>query len=94
MRGVLSEYGIVMPQGAKVISRRLPELLEEAESRLQPKPEVFFVLRGRALARGYVWGCDLARLRNRVGANPTRVAVSRGPGIEPCSQRGNSLIDA
>jgi hypothetical protein len=39
-------------------------------------------------------GCDLARSRNRVGANPTRVAVSHGPGIEPCSQRGNSLIDA
>ena len=34
MRGVLSEYGIVMPQGVKVISRRLPKLLEEADSGL------------------------------------------------------------
>ena len=34
MRGVLSEYGIVMPQGVKVISRRLPELLEDADNGL------------------------------------------------------------
>jgi hypothetical protein len=39
-------------------------------------------------------GCDLARSRNRVGANPTQVTASHGPGIEPCSQWGNSLIDA
>ena len=34
MRGVLSEYGIVLPQGVKVISRRLPELLEDADNDL------------------------------------------------------------
>ena len=34
MRGVLSEYGIVLPQGVKVISRRLPELLEDADNGL------------------------------------------------------------
>ena len=34
MRGVLSEYGIVVPQGVKVLSRRLPELLEDAENDL------------------------------------------------------------
>jgi transposase len=34
MRGVLSEYGIVMPQWVKVITRRLPELLEDAENDL------------------------------------------------------------
>ena len=34
MRGVLSEYGIVMPQGVKVISLRLPELLEDADNGL------------------------------------------------------------
>jgi len=32
MRGVLSEYGIVLPQGAKAISQRLPELLEDADN--------------------------------------------------------------
>jgi transposase len=34
MRGVLSEYGIVLPQGAKAIFQRLPELLEDAENGL------------------------------------------------------------
>jgi transposase len=34
MRGVLSEYRIIMPQWVKVISRRLSELLEETDSGL------------------------------------------------------------
>ncbi len=34
LRGILSEYGIVLPQGIKVISRRLPELLEDADNEL------------------------------------------------------------
>jgi len=34
MRGVLSEYGIVVPQGVKVLSRQLPEILEDAENAL------------------------------------------------------------
>ena len=34
MRGVLSEYGIVVPQGVKVLSRQLPEMLEDAENTL------------------------------------------------------------
>lgn len=34
MRGVLLEYGISLPQGVKVLSRRLPALLEDAENGL------------------------------------------------------------
>jgi transposase len=34
VRGILSEYGIILRQGAKVISRRLPELLEDADNGL------------------------------------------------------------
>jgi transposase len=34
MRGILSEYGIVVPQGVKVIPRCLPELLEDADNEL------------------------------------------------------------
>jgi len=34
MRGILSEYGIALPQGVKVISRRLPALLEDADNDL------------------------------------------------------------
>lgn len=34
LRGVLSEYGIVLPQGVKVITQRLPALLEDADNEL------------------------------------------------------------
>ena len=34
LRGILSEYGIVLPQGAKALSGRLPALLEDAENDL------------------------------------------------------------
>ena len=54
----------------------------------------FRVQRYAVLSESRMRGCDLARSRNRVGANPIQVTVSHGPGIESCSQRGNSLIDA
>ncbi len=34
MRSVLAEYGLCLPQGVKVVSQRLPELLEDAENGL------------------------------------------------------------
>jgi transposase len=34
LRGVLLEYGIALPQGVHVVSRRLPELLEDADNEL------------------------------------------------------------
>ena len=34
MRGTLLEYGIVLPQGTKVVSRRLPEILEDVDNGL------------------------------------------------------------
>lgn len=34
LRGLLAEYGIVLPRGVSVLRRRLPELLEEAENGL------------------------------------------------------------
>lgn len=37
MRGILLEYGLSLPQGVKMISRRLPALLEDAENAL-PMP--------------------------------------------------------
>ena len=36
----------------------------------------------------------LAMPRNLAGANPAQVTASHGPGIQPCSQSGNRLIDA
>lgn len=34
IRGILAEYGLVLPQGVKALSRRLPALLEDAENAL------------------------------------------------------------
>jgi len=34
IRGVLLEYGITLPQGVQVVSRRLPELLEDGDNEL------------------------------------------------------------
>ncbi len=34
MRGILLEYGISVPQGIKIVSRRLPALLEDGENAL------------------------------------------------------------
>jgi hypothetical protein len=38
--------------------------------------------------------CGLARARSLVGGNPTQVAVSHGPGIQPCRCSGNRVLDA
>jgi Lhr-like helicase len=43
---------------------------------------------------GSTLSCGLARSRNLVGRDPTRVIVSSGPGIQPCSQSGNRVMDA
>ena len=34
MRAILSEYGIVMPQGVKTLTQRLPTLLKDADNEL------------------------------------------------------------
>jgi len=46
LRGLLAEYGIVLPQGVATLRRRLPALLEEGESGLSP-------LFRQLLAQGY-----------------------------------------
>jgi hypothetical protein len=38
--------------------------------------------------------CGLARPRSLVGEKPTQVAVSHGPGIQPCRCSGNRMLDA
>jgi transposase len=34
MRGLLSEFGIVIPQGIRSIAKRMPDILEDAENGL------------------------------------------------------------
>jgi hypothetical protein len=38
--------------------------------------------------------CGLARPRSLVGEEPIQVAVSHGPGIQPCRYPGNRVLDA
>jgi transposase len=52
LRGLLTEYGLVLPQGVHVVRRRLPDILEDAENGLSDG------LR-RLLARGYEQLCQL-----------------------------------
>lgn len=54
LRGLLAEYGLVMPKGVAVLRRRIPELLEDAENGLSD----FF---RRVLAHAYQHLHDLDR---------------------------------
>lgn len=51
---------------------------------------------GLYAARLWIKGASsgLAMPRTLVDVNPTWVTASHGPGIEPCSQSGNGLVDA
>lgn len=52
LRGLLAEYGTVMPQGVGQLRRRIPILLEDGENGLEP-------LFRELLARGYQQLCEL-----------------------------------
>lgn len=52
LRGLVAEYGLVLPQGVGTLRKRLPELLEEADNGLS---DFFRPL----LARGYQQLCEL-----------------------------------
>lgn len=54
LRGLLSEYGLVMPKGLSVLRRQIPRLLEDAENGLTP---LFRAL----LAQGYEQLVELDR---------------------------------
>ena len=45
-------------------------------------------------AGGSPISCGLARPCSPVGEKPIRVAVSHGPGIQPCRYSGNRVLDA
>lgn len=42
VRGLLGEYGLVVPKGVAALRRRLPELLEDAENALSPTARAHF----------------------------------------------------
>ncbi|MEE9412957.1 MAG: IS110 family transposase [Methylococcales bacterium] len=57
LRGLLSEFGIVFPQGITTLRKRLPEILEDGENNLYP-------LFREALALKYQHLCELDKLVN------------------------------
>jgi transposase len=52
LRGLLAEYGLIMPRGVHILRRRIPELLEDAENGLS-------TLFRRLLNQGYLQLCEL-----------------------------------
>lgn len=52
LRGLLAEYGLVLPQGINTLRRRLPEILEDGENGLSD-------LFRRLLSQGYGQLCEL-----------------------------------
>jgi transposase len=52
LRGLLAEYGVILPRGVSSLRRRLPALLEDAENGLS-------ALFRRLLAQGYQQLCEL-----------------------------------
>jgi transposase len=84
IRGLLSEYGIVVPQGINVLRRRLPEILEDAENGLSMRArELFAELHAELIhlderARGY--DERIARLAGDVDACRRLQSI---PGIGP-----------
>ena len=67
--------------------RRFFVLLEQYKE----NPQHFTVQRRHM---GSPISCGLARPRSLVGEKPTQVAVSHGPGIQPCRCSGNRMLDA
>ncbi len=51
-------------------------------------------IKGSEKSRNQGVSSGLARPHILAGVTPARATASHGPGIEPCSQRGNGLIDA
>ena len=67
LRGLLAEYGLVLPQGLPTLRRRLPELLEDANNGLSP-------LFRELLAEGYAQLCSLDEQLDRHTRRITREA--------------------
>lgn len=86
IRGLLSEYGIVVPQGIKLLRGRLPEILEDAENGLSVAArELFAELYGELVhldgrARGY--DERIAQLAKEMDACQRLQSI---PGIGPLS---------
>jgi transposase len=84
IRGLLAEYGIVIPQGISHITRRLPEILEDAENGL---PGLFRELLARLGEHLQCLGRQVEELEAQIQRghrdNATSRRLAQIPGIGP-----------
>lgn len=84
IRGLLTEYGITLPQGIGHVTRRLPEIVEDAENDL---PDVFRRLLQRLGAHLRELNCQVQELEEQIDAwhrmNEDSQKLTKIPGIGP-----------
>ena len=72
IRGLLSEFGLIVPQGIWHITKEVPDLLEDASNEL---PGAFRLLNLRLIASGWLGRCVLSQSPGAHGAAPVRFAA-------------------
>lgn len=84
IRGLLAEFGLVVPQGLSSITARVPELIEDAENEL---PGAFRLLLQRLVAHLRALDAQVDELREQIQAwhrsNDLSLQLARVPGIGP-----------
>lgn len=84
VRGLLSEYGIVMGQGVAQVRRRLPEILEDAENGLTADARALFTdLREQIVQLDEQVAAYQARIEQRCQASAACRKLTQIPGIGP-----------
>ena len=84
IRGLLTEYGIVLPQGISHVAKRIPEIVEDAENDL---PDVFRELLVRLRAHLVELDCQVKELEQQIIAwhrsNEDSQRLEKIPGFGP-----------
>jgi len=84
IRGLLTEYGITLPQGISHVTRRLPEIIEDAENDL---PGVFRGLLQRLVGHLRELHCQVQEVEEQIDAwhrsNEGSQKLAKIPGIGP-----------
>ena len=84
IRGLLAEYGVVIPQGVKAVRKALPEILEDAENGLTPLTrELFAELQEELRAIDQRFECCEKRIQSLNQANEVCRRLDEVLGIGP-----------
>lgn len=84
IRGPLAEFGLILPQGIRSITARVPELIEDAENEL---PGALWMLIERLLTHLKALDAQVDELREQIQAwhcsHDLSLKLAQGPGIGP-----------